>query len=99
MTPNMPQMCKNTNQDTLDFLVFQLGKTGRLQVMKRHNDIKLPCRARVTMVTSQHRALHPRAVHQDAGVGLDQVLAVIEGVHLKDEDAFHSLLKFEIRCC
>ena len=34
------------------------------------------------MVADQHRALDPRAVHQDADVGVDRVLAVKEGVHL-----------------
>ena len=43
---------------------------------------KLPSRASGAMVAGQHRALHPRAVHQDADVGVDQVLFVIEGVHL-----------------
>ena len=34
------------------------------------------------MVADQHRALDPRAVHQDADVGVDRVLTVKEGVHL-----------------
>ena len=43
---------------------------------------KSPSRASGAMVADQHRALDPRAVHQDADVGVDRVLAVKEGVHL-----------------
>ena len=53
---------------------------------------KLPSRASGAMVAGQHRALHPRAVHQDADVGVDQVLVVIEGVHLNVKMLLNSLL-------